>query len=260
MKVVSWNVNSIRARFDRVMNWLDQHEPDVVCLQELKCTEADFPFDAISSLGYACEVYGQKSYNGVAILSFEEPEDVVMGFDDGVDDPQARVIGATIGGVRIVDLYVPNGGAVGSDKWTYKLAWYDRLVKWLDAHCDPRQQLVLCGDFNIAPLAMDVARPDKWAETAMCATAGREALKRVVDWGFIDTFRQHEREGGHYSWWDYRGGGLRANDGLRIDQIYATRTLAELCSAAGIDEAERRDMKGGKPSDHAPIWAEFDVD
>ncbi len=260
MKVVSWNVNSIRARYDRVLNWLDAHEPDVVCLQELKCVEADFPFDAISSLGYACTVYGQKTYNGVAILSFDEPKDVVRGFGDGVDDPQARMVAATIDGVRIVDLYVPNGGKLGSEKWSYKLSWYDRLVRWLDQRCDPAQPLVLCGDFNIAPTDLDVDRPDKWRDTAMCALPGREALARVVDWGLVDTFRTHHPGGGHYSWWDYRPPGLRGNDGLRIDQIYATAPLAERCVEAGIDIEERQDRPGSKASDHAPIWADFNWD
>lgn len=260
MKVVSWNVNSIRARYDRVLNWLDAHEPDVVCLQELKCEDGDFPYDAFSSLGYVCTVFGQKSYNGVAILSFEEPKDIVRGFGDEVDDPQARMVAATIEGVRIVDLYVPNGGALGSEKWSYKLSWYDRLVRWLERENDPRQPLVLCGDFNIAPDDRDVDRPDKWRDTAMCAVAGREALARVVDWGLIDTFRAHHGEGGHYSWWDYRPPGFRGNDGLRIDQIYATRPLIEVCSAVGIDIVEREDRPGSKASDHAPIFAEFDID
>ncbi len=260
MKVVSWNVNSIRARYDRVLNWLDANEPDVVCLQELKCQDGDFPYDAFSSLGYMCSVYGQKSYNGVAILSFDEPKDVVRGFGDGVDDPQARTIAATIDGVRIVDLYVPNGGKVGSDKWRYKLTWYDRLVRWLGAHCDPTQPLVVCGDFNIAPEDFDVARPDRWRDTAMCAQPGRDALARVVDWGLVDTFRQHHTEGGHYSWWDYRPPGFKGNDGLRIDQIYVTPSLAEACAAAGIDIEEREDRPGSKASDHAPIWADFEID
>ena len=138
MKVATWNVNSVRSRLDRLLAWLGKVEPDVVCLQELKCTDGSFPYDEISSLGYACEVYGQKSYNGVAILSFEEPENVVRGFGDGVDDPQARLIAATICGVRIIDVYVPNGGQVGSDKWAYKMRWYDRMATWLDTHCDPR--------------------------------------------------------------------------------------------------------------------------
>lgn len=255
MKVVSWNVNSVRARYDRVLNWLEANEPDVVCLQELKCQEVDFPFDALSSIGYMAAVHGQKTYNGVAILSLEPIEDVVCNMDDGVDDPQARLIAGTVKGVRIVDVYVPNGGKLGSDKWRYKLAWYDRLAQWLDAHADPSQPLVLCGDFNIAPTDLDVDRVEKWADTVLCTPPGRAALQRLVDWGLVDTFRQHHHDGGHYSWWDYRPPGLRGNDGLRIDQIYATAPLAARCTAAGIDVEER---KGNRPSDHAPIWADFE--
>lgn len=260
MKVVSWNVNSVRARYDRVLNWLDANEPDVLCLQELKCVDEAFPYDEVSSLGYAATVFGQKTYNGVAILSLDEPKDVVRGFGDGVEDPQARLVAATIAGVRVVDVYVPNGGKVGSDKWTYKLEWYARLVRWLERHCDPTQPLVLCGDFNIAPTDLDVDRPEKWRDTGMCFETGRAALAEVVRWGLVDTFREHVSEGGHYSWWDYRPPGLRGNDGLRIDQIYATRPLAAKCSAVGIDVDERQDRPGSKASDHAPVWAEFDLD
>lgn len=255
MKVVSWNVNSIRARYDRVLNWLEANRPDVVCLQELKCQESEFPFDELSSLGYFAAVLGQKTYNGVAILALDPPEDVVCNMDDGVDDPQARLIAATVRGVRVVDVYVPNGEKVGSEKWRYKLAWYERLAAWLAAH-DPAKPLVLCGDFNIAPTDLDVARPDKWARTVLCAPPGREALARCVAWGLVDTFRLHHPDGGHYSWWDYRPPGLRGDDGLRIDQIYATAPLAARCTAAGVDKEERM---GSKPSDHAPIWADFDL-
>lgn len=260
MKIVSWNVNSIRARYDRVLNWLDANEPDVVCLQELKCTDEDFPYDAISSLGYVCTVFGQKTYNGVAILSFDEPTAVVRNFDGDGDDPQSRMVAATIAGVRVMNLYVPNGGILGSEKWSYKLSWYDRLINWLTERCDPEQPMVVCGDFNIAPHDLDVDRPDKWRDTAMCARPGREALRRVVEWGLVDTFRMHHTGGGHYSWWDYRPPGFRGNDGLRIDQIYATHGLAKRCVAAGIDVEEREDQPGSKASDHAPIHAEFDLD
>lgn len=256
MKIVSWNVNSIRARYDRVLNWLEAHQPDVVCLQELKCQESEFPFDELSSIGYFAAVNGQKTYNGVALLSLEPFEDIVCNMDDGIDDPQARLIAGTVRGVRVVDVYVPNGEKLTSAKWPYKLAWYDRLAQWLQTHADPAAPLVLCGDFNIAPTDLDAARPDKWHNTVLAAPPGRAALQRLVDWGLIDTFRQHHPDAAEYSWWDYRPPGLRANDGLRIDQIYATAPLAARCTAAGIDKEERM---GTKPSDHAPIWAEFDI-
>ncbi|MCA9537367.1 MAG: exodeoxyribonuclease III [Myxococcales bacterium] len=259
MKIVSWNVNSIRARHDRFLNWLQANEPDVVCLQELKCQEDDFPWDEISSLGYTASVLGQKTYNGVAILSFADQTNVAYGMDDGVDDAQARFVAATIEGVRVIDVYVPNGGTMGSDKWAYKLEWYGRLRRWLDAKADPKAPLVLCGDFNVAPTDLDVARPKEWADGVLCAPAARAALANVADFGLIDTFRQHEPGAGHYSWWDYRRRGLAANNGLRIDFILATEPLAARCKAAGIDRDEREETPGEpKPSDHAPIWAEFD--
>lgn len=256
MKVVSWNVNSIRARYDRVLTWVQENEPDVICLQELKCTDDAFPYDAFSYLGYACEVFGQKTYNGVAILSFEDPSDVVRNMGDGVDDPQSRLIAATIEGVRIIDVYVPNGGKVGSDKWRYKMAWYARFGRWLDANVQPDMPTVICGDFNIAPLDLDCARPERWAETAMCHPDGRAALAAITDRGWVDTFRLHHADGGHYSWWDYRGAGFRGDDGLRIDHIYVNGPLVPKCSAVYIDREERG---GDKASDHAPIWADFDI-
>jgi exodeoxyribonuclease-3 len=255
MKIVSWNVNSIRARYDRVLNWLQFNEPDVLCLQELKCVETEFPYDEISSLGYTAAVYGQKTYNGVAIISFDEPEDVVCGLDDGVDDPQARLIAATIDGVRVVNAYVPNGGEVGSDKWEYKLRWYDRLRGYFDRRCDAGQDLALCGDFNVAPLDQDVARPKQWGDSVLCVPRIRESLQKVVDWGLVDTFRLHNDGGGLYSWWDYRKGGFQYGNGLRIDMVYATASLAGTCTACTVDKEER---KGEKPSDHAPVVAEFD--
>ena len=255
--VWTWNVNSIRARYDRVLNWLQSNEPDVLCIQELKCQEVDFPFDEVSSLGYEACVLGQKAYNGVAILCQDEPEDIVLGFGDGVDDPQSRFISARIGGVRIISAYVPNGGKMGSDKWHYKLNWYARLRAWLDRECDPSEPLLLCGDFNVAPLASDVARPHEWEDGVLCAPPAREALQSVVDWGLHDTFRQHNQDPEQYSWWDYRQGGLRGGNGLRIDMVYATQAMADRCTGSEIDVDERRERDGDTPSDHAPVGAFF---
>jgi len=255
-KIVTWNVNSIRARHDRVLNWLQANEPDVVCLQELKCTESDFPFDEVSSLGYVVTMLGQKTYNGVAILSFEEPDEVILGMDDGVDDPQARLVSARIDGIRIVCVYVPNGGEMGSAKWSYKLAWYQRLRRWLETHASPDEDLVLCGDFNVAPLGIDVARPQQWGDGVLCASEAREALQNIVDWGLVDTFRMHESAPKHYSWWDYRQSGFANGNGLRIDMVYASHSLAQKCSGVFIDTNERA---GEKPSDHAPVGALFSI-
>ena len=253
---VSWNVNSIRARYDRLLNWVQANQPDVLCLQEIKCEEQDFPFDELSSLGYIATIHGQKSYNGVAILSLDEPQDVIIGMNDGVTDPQARFISAVFDGVRIICVYVPNGGELGSDKWDYKLAWYRRLHAWLDANVHPTDQLILAGDFNVAPEPLDVARPNQWGAGVLCVPEARQALKRITDWGFVDTFRQRESAGGHYTWWDYRRGGFANGNGLRIDMVYASHGLASKCTQVFIDTEER---SGEKPSDHAPIGASFAI-
>ncbi|MCA9544257.1 MAG: exodeoxyribonuclease III [Myxococcales bacterium] len=260
MKIVTWNVNSVKARFDRVLNWVDANQPDVLCLQELK-TEGDaFPFDELGDLGYEAEILGQKTYNGVALISREPLEDVVLNMGDGVDDPQARLIAATTGGVRVVCVYVPNGGQLNSAKYPYKLEWYARLRRWFDAHEDPSRPTVLCGDFNVAPKALDIEQPGNWEGGVLANDVVRAALQGVVDWGFVDTFRHLHPQAAEYSWWDYRRRGLAGRDGMRIDMVYATRDLAAVCTAAGIDREERRETPGWtKPSDHAPCWAEFDL-
>ncbi len=255
MKIATWNVNSIRARHDRLLAWLDRHAPDVLCLQELKGTDDAFPFDAVSEAGYHAVVFGQKTYNGVAILSRAEPTDVERGMGDDVDDPQARLVSAQIGGVRVICAYVPNGQEVGSDKYAYKLGWMRRLRDHLDRRFASSDDLVLCGDFNVAPDDADVANPERWADSVLCHRDVRDGLEHVGGWGLVDVFRQHHPEGGVYSWWDYRRLAFPKNDGLRLDHIFATESLAERCTAAEVDRDER---KGTKPSDHAPVIATFD--
>ena len=174
--------------------------------------------------------------------------------DDGVDDPQARLVSARIDGIRTVCVYVPNGGEMGSDKWSYKLQWYKRLRSWLEENASPDEDLVLCGDFNVAPLDIDVARPKQWGSGVLCVPEARAALQNVVDWGLVDTFRQHHEDSEVYSWWDYRQNGFANGNGLRIDMVYATQSLAQKCSGAFIDADERA---GEKPSDHAPVGAFF---
>jgi exodeoxyribonuclease-3 len=263
MKIMSWNVNSVRVRHDRLLALLDRHAPDVLCLQELKTEDKGFPFEAIRAAGYHAVTLGQKTYNGVALLSRTEPTEVLRGLDDGVEDPQARLISARYGDTRVVCVYVPNGGEMGSEKWAYKQAWYARLVAWLSRNATPGDALALCGDFNVSFDDRDVKDPAAWVDGVLYHPDARALLNRVVHWGLVDTFRQHQSEGGHYSWWDYRGGAWQKNDGLRIDFILATKTLAARCTAAGIDTAERKppkkspDGKDDNPSDHAPIWAEF---
>jgi exodeoxyribonuclease-3 len=254
MKIASWNVNSVRAREARVAAWLTAHAPDVVCLQELKVEETDLPRELFARAGYKVAGVYQKTYNGVAILARAPLLAIEVGLGDDVDDPQARLVAATIGDVRVISAYVPNGQAVGSEKYAYKLAWLTRLRAYLDRRCDPKQPLALCGDFNVAPEARDVHDPAAWSGETLFHLDSRAALERVRAFGLWDSFRLHHQEAGVYSWWDYRMLGFPKNHGLRIDQIYVTAPLAERCTAAWIDREER---KGEGPSDHAPILAQF---
>jgi exodeoxyribonuclease III len=255
MKIITWNVNSVRSRLERLLSLLARHQPDIVCLQELKTVEDNFPRDEIVSAGYHAAVFGQKTYNGVALLSTSEPGDIRRGFDDGSDDPQARLISADIDGVRVICGYFPNGGTVGSEKWEYKLDWMKRLRAKLDRDFDPSQPLLLCGDTNVAIDDSDVANPASWADSVLCAQPARDALAAICDWGLVDVFRQKNPDGGVYSWWDYRQLAFPKNDGLRIDHILATAPLAKTCVESQIDRDER---KGQQPSDHAPVIAVFE--
>jgi exodeoxyribonuclease-3 len=256
VKVATWNVNSIRVRLPRLLAWLEAQRPDVICLQEIKVATEAFPVEALAGAGYHAVVNGQRTYHGVAILSREPASEAVFGLGDGGDDSQARLAGARIGGLRVLSAYVPNGGEVGSDKFAYKLEWLARLRAHLETHASPQEPLLLCGDLNVAPDDRDVAHPEAWKDTVLCHSDARAALRRVLDWGLIDTFRQQHAEGGFYSWWDYRQLGFPRNDGLRIDHILATAPLAKRCTGASIDRAER---KGKQPSDHAPVIAIFDA-
>jgi exodeoxyribonuclease-3 len=256
MKIATWNVNSVKARKDRLLAWLAQHSPDVLCLQELKTEASGFPLEDVRAAGYEAVLHGQKTYNGVAILSRTAATDVRIGLDDGVDDAQARLIAASIGAVRVLSAYVPNGSEVGSDKWTYKLAWLERLHAYLARHHTPTERLVLCGDINIAPDDRDVARPEEWKDSVLCAAPARAAFQKLTSWGLVDVMRQAHPEGGIYSWWDYRMLGFQKNNGLRIDHVLATAPLASLASNAAVDREQR---KGKSPSDHAPVIACFEL-
>ena len=256
MKLASWNVNSIRTRGDRLLRWLEAQRPDVLCLQELKAAEAQFPFESVRAAGYEAAIFGQKAYNGVAILVREghHLEDVLLGLDDAVDDSAARLVSARVSGTQIVTVYVPNGQVVGSDKYAYKLEWFRRLRSFLERRHRPTEPLVLCGDFNVAPEPRDVERPKEWERSVLFHPDVRAALKELMSWGLVDTFRLHHSEGGFYSWWDYRMLSFPKNDGLRLDLILATEPLAGRCTDASIDRNER---KGKLPSDHAPVLATF---
>jgi exodeoxyribonuclease III len=254
VKLASWNVNSIRVRRERLLRWLEAHRPDVMCLQELKVTEAQFPMDALRAAGYDVAVFGQKGYNGVAILSRTGLglEDVRLGLDDGVEDTTARLLSARVGGLRVISVYVPNGQVVGSEKYAYKLAWLRRLRAYLERHHRNSEPLVLCGDFNVAPEPRDVQFPKQWEGSALFHPDVRAALREVTAWGLADTFRLHHQEGGFYSWWDYRMLSFPKNDGLRLDLVLATEPAARTCTEASIQRDER---KGKLASDHVPVLA-----
>jgi len=254
VKLATWNVNSIRVREARVLAWLAEHGPDILCMQEVKVLNGAFPSEALRAAGYETVVHGQKTYNGVAIASRLPIEEVSIGFDDGENDDQSRLIAATIAGIRIVNVYVPNGQSVGSDKYAYKLDWMSRLGRYLQVRCDPASRLALCGDFNVAPEDRDVHDPILWAGQIMCSEPEREALRRIAGWGVTDAFRQHHDEAGVFSWWDYRMLSFAKKAGLRIDHILASASLAALCTDCAIDRNAR---KGKNPSDHAPVIATF---
>ncbi len=254
--IASWNINSIRARQERLLAWLDAHKPDALCLQETKVTDDIFPHEALAEVGYQAVVHGQKTYNGVALLSREPATEVVRGFGDGLDDSQARFIGGTVAGVRVYSAYIPNGSSVGSDKYQYKLEWLARLRAFLDRQETPSTPVALCGDWNVAPEDRDVHDPKLWEGELLCTEAERKALQRIVDWGFADTFRLHCQDEGKFSWWDYRMLGFPKNRGLRIDHIYASGPLRERCTEALIHRDER---KGKGASDHAPVSASFSL-
>jgi exodeoxyribonuclease-3 len=256
MKLATWNVNSVRAREERLVRWLGKHRPDVVCLQELKVTEDAFPLLPVRSLGYHAAVHGQKTYNGVAVLSRAEPAEVERGFGDGGDDTQSRLVTARVGRVHVVSAYVPNGSEVGSDKWAYKMDWLKRLRAWLDRRFAKSDLVALCGDFNVAPEARDVYDPAEWEPSVLFHPEARAALENVRAWGLVDAFRQHHGGPGFYTWWDYRMLAFPKGRGLRIDHVFLSEPLAATCVSASIDRDER---KGKQPSDHAPVVVELAV-
>ena len=254
LTIATWNVNSIKARQERLLAWLTSRSPDIVCLQELKVADDAFPHDEIAAAGYHAAVFAQKTWNGVAILSKQPISDVMLGMDDGVDDSQARAIAGRTFGLDAVSVYVPNGMTIGSDKWEYKLNWMKRLRAMLDRRFTSESDVVVCGDINIAPTDLDVAKPEKWAHSVLCDPAGRSALAEIMAFGLEDVIRKHNPGPGPFSWWDYRMLAFPKGDGLRIDHILASRSLATRSTAGWVDRDER---KGQKPSDHAPVMASF---
>jgi exodeoxyribonuclease-3 len=253
VKIATWNVNSVLARLPHVERWLAEEKPDVLCLQEIKCEDSKFP-DAFSELGYTSVVYGQPTYNGVAILSRAPATEVRRGLTGDAPGAQARLIAAKLGGVRIVNVYVPNGSAVGTDKYVFKLEWMARLREFLDQEYSPRTPVLICGDFNVAPEERDVHDPALWEGKVLFSAPERDALAHIAAWGFVDAFRLHTEAPGHYTWWDYRAGAFRRNLGLRIDHVYVSRPLAARCTACWV---AREPRTWERPSDHAPVVAEF---
>jgi len=237
-----------------LLAWLAATQPDIVCLQETKCTDEQFPAADLRMAGYHSVFHGQKFYNGVAILSKEEPREVRAALCDEEEDPQARVLAATIGDVRVLTIYAPNGQAVGSPAFDYKLKWYARLQTCLRNFESTARDLVVCGDFNVAPKDEDVHDPALWRGAIMCSEAERAAFESLCATGLIDTLRLHRPEPGIFTWWDYRMLAFPKKRGLRIDAVLASDSLAARCTNAGVDREMR---KGKEPSDHAPIWAEF---
>ncbi len=255
MKIASWNVNSLNVRLPHLEQWLRESQPDVVGLQETKLEDERFPDTALAGLGYRSVFAGQKTYNGVAILARGHAiEDVQVGIP-GFDDVQKRVIAATVNGVRIVNFYIVNGQAVGSEKYAYKMRWLQAAREMLADELKRHRKLVVLGDFNIAPADMDVHNPKRWHEKIMCSTPERDALQGFTDLGLHDSFRLHCAEAGHYSWWDYRLLAFDRGWGLRIDLLLVSDALRDRCSAGGIDLTPRT---WERPSDHTPVWAVID--
>jgi exodeoxyribonuclease-3 len=253
MKLASWNVNSLKVRLPQLLDWLAQHKPDLLGLQETKLTDDKFPLEAIEAAGYQVAFAGQPTYNGVAVLSRQPITDVITDLP-GLDDPQRRVLACTSGGIRFIDLYVPNGQAVGTDKYAYKLDWLEKLRDFLADELSRHEHLAVVGDFNIAPADEDVHDPAEWQGQVLCSKPERSALEALLALGLQDTFRLFSQEEKVFSWWDYRMNNFRRNRGLRIDLVLASTKLAGYCGASYVDRTPR---SWERPSDHAPAVAEF---
>ena len=253
-RLATWNVNSLKVRLPHLLEWLAQAKPDVACLQETKTEDANFPLAELEAAGYRAVYCGQKAYNGVAILARSQPHDVQHGIPNFADDPK-RVIAATVDGLRVVCLYAPNGQAVGSEKYQYKLRWYEALTAWLSQELERQPRLAVLGDLNVAPQDRDVHDPKRWEGQIHVSEPERAAMRRVIEEvGLVDAFRLFEQPEREFSWWDYRLAAFQRNWGLRIDHILLSPQLAKRCIACTIDKSPRRLER---PSDHAPVIAEL---
>lgn len=255
MKLATWNVNSLNVRLPQVLDWLASEKPDALCLQETKQEDAKFPYDALKEAGYNAIHSGQKTYNGVAILSPHAMEDIRSGIPNYADD-QKRVIAATVNGIRIICAYMPNGQSLESDKYQYKLGWLKALTAYVDTELKQHPRLALLGDYNIAPEDRDVHDPAAWQGQVLVSEPEREAFRNIIALGLHDGFRLFEQEDKSFSWWDYRMAGFRRNLGLRIDHILVSSPLVPHCKASWIDKAPR---KLERPSDHTPVVLELAV-
>jgi exodeoxyribonuclease-3 len=251
VKIATWNVNSLRAREDLVLDWLEANEPDALCMQETKVTDQEFPEDGFGDLDYEVVFHGQSNYNGVAIaVRGDEPADVRKGFDGDGDDSDRRVIAARVEDIHLVNIYLPNGQAVDGDKYAYKLEWMKELRAFLDAHFDPRAPVVLCGDFNIAPSDLDHHWPASDRRRLFTTPEERAAYAHIVDFGFVDAFRALYPDARAYTWWDYRGRTFQRDEGMRIDHLLITPAVRERLEDVTVDRAMRA---ADGPSDHVPV-------
>ncbi len=255
LKLASWNVNSLKVRLDQVLDWLESTQVDVLALQETKLLDENFPAAAFIEKGYHLVYSGQKTYNGVAIISRYPISDIITDISD-LDDPQRRILAVTISGIRLINLYVPNGSELTSDKYQYKLNWLQKITLFIQEQMSVYPKLAVVGDFNIAPEDRDVHDPIEWEGCVLVSLAERQAFTRLLQLGLHDSFRNFEQEENAFSWWDYRAAGFRRNRGLRIDHILLSDELNRLCSLSVIDIEPRRSER---PSDHAPVWVSLDL-
>ncbi len=253
--VLTWNVNSIRSRLDHVLTYLADHEPDIVCLQETKVEDRLFPRVPFMELGYTVNVHGGRALCGVATMTKEPPQEVIRGFREGPAEPHPRILDVVVRGMRVYNVYAPNGTQVGSDAFTYKLQWFRRLGEELRRHCSPTEPILVVGDFNVAPDERDLYDPPAFEGRLHFTDDEHRALADLLSFGLVDCFRKHHPEGGHYTWFDYRTGGFTRNEGMRIDHVYATPPLADRCTEVVHDHEPRA---WDTPSDHVPVLARFD--
>jgi exodeoxyribonuclease III len=260
MRIATWNVNSVRQRLDHLLAWLKERQPDIVCLQEIKCTDEAFPREPIEALGYNVAVHGQKTFNGVALLSKCPFDEVAPGLIGDEADVQARFLEALVstktGVLRVVSLYLPNGNPTGTEKYTYKLNWMDRLLRFAHERLKLEEPMLLCGDYNVIPAPADAKRPDIWVNDALFLPQTRERFRALLNLGLTDALRASSDDDGLYTFWDYQAGAYQRDDGIRIDHLLLSPQAADRLTAAGID----RHLRGwDKPSDHVPVYVDLDI-